>query len=571
MCAAALAAACGLAMGQTAADATKPPALDQKPFALDQQIAALVSQPAVARAHWGVMVTTLDGRPIYALNEGQLFRPDSNAKLFTTAAAMVLLGPDRTFQTKVIAEGTMATNGVLHGDLLLRGGGDANFASALFPYLSPSKQPAKDEQTPPSPLAAIDELAEQVVAKGVKVIDGDVVGDDSYFAMDPYPLGWSGDDLLWGYGAPVSALTIHDNQIDVTITPVPNTKDSLSAAIQLSPDLPYYTGKRDVYTRDDFGINSVLFERAPGSKELSISGSVATKLGPVHEEIAIENTAEYAALELKTALEKRGVRVKGNVSTRHWDPGDSAPFMPKTMAPIPLYVPELRNIPETSRSSALRRFGDLANFMNSQNADCGYTYVGGPQKVRTELATHTSPPVAEDILLTNKLSQNLHAEMMIRNIARTKECMPQAANGVQWVRHFLYYAGIDKDDFVFYDGSGLSGYDLVTPRAVAKLLSFAAHDPKTGAAQPWFADWKASLPIGGVDGTLADRFTTAPLKGHVFAKTGTHSEGRALSGYLECASGQTVIFSILVDHHLPGDDADRDAMDKIVAAIAAAE
>jgi D-alanyl-D-alanine carboxypeptidase/D-alanyl-D-alanine-endopeptidase (penicillin-binding protein 4) len=571
VCAAALAAACGLAMGQTAADATKPPALDQKPFALDQQIAALVSQPAVARAHWGVMVTTLDGRPIYALNEGQLFRPDSNAKLFTTAAAMVLLGPDRTFQTKVIAEGTMATNGVLHGDLLLRGGGDANFASALFPYLSPSKQPAKDEQTPPSPLAAIDELAEQVVAKGVKVIDGDVVGDDSYFAMDPYPLGWSGDDLLWGYGAPVSALTIHDNQIDVTITPVPNTKDSLSAAIQLSPDLPYYTGKRDVYTRDDFGINSVLFERAPGSKELSISGSVATKLGPVHEEIAIENTAEYAALELKTALEKRGVRVKGNVSTRHWDPGDSAPFLPKTMAPIPLYVPELRNIPETSRSSALRRFGDLANFMNSQNADCGYTYVGGPQKVRTELATHTSPPVAEDILLTNKLSQNLHAEMMIRNIARTKECMPQAANGVQWVRHFLYYAGIDKDDFVFYDGSGLSGYDLVTPRAVAKLLSFAAHDPKTGAAQPWFADWKASLPIGGVDGTLADRFTAAPLKGHVFAKTGTHSEGRALSGYLECASGQTVIFSILVDHHLPGDDADRDAMDKIVAAIAAAE
>jgi D-alanyl-D-alanine carboxypeptidase/D-alanyl-D-alanine-endopeptidase (penicillin-binding protein 4) len=179
--------------------------------------------------------------------------------------------------------------------------------------------------------------------------------------------------------------------------------------------------------------------------------------------------------------------------------------------------------------------------------------------------------VAEDILLTNKLSQNLHAEMMIRNIATTKDCMPQAANGVQWVRHFLYYAGIDKDDFVFYDGSGLSSYDLVTPRAVAKLLSYAAHDPKTSQPQPWFAAWKASLPIGGVDGTLADRLTKAPLKGHVFAKTGTHSEGRALSGYLECASGQTVIFSILDENHLPGDSADRDAMDKIVAAIAAAE
>ena len=295
-----MATACALAMGQTAVNATKQ-------GALGQQIAALVGQPAVARAHWGIVVTTLDGKPIYALNEAQLFRPDSNAKLFTTAAAMVLLGPDRTFQTKVLAEGSITTAGELNGDLVLRGGGDANFASSLFPYNPPSQQPTKATQVPASPLAVIYDLADQVVAKGIKVVDGDVVGDDSYFAMDPYPLGWSGDDLLWGYGAPVSALTIHDNQIDVTITPVPNTKDSLSAAIQLIPDLPYYTGKRDVYTRDDFGINSVLFERAQGSKDLSISGSVATKLGPVHEEIAIENPAEYAALVLKTALEKRGV------------------------------------------------------------------------------------------------------------------------------------------------------------------------------------------------------------------------------------------------------------------------
>jgi D-alanyl-D-alanine carboxypeptidase/D-alanyl-D-alanine-endopeptidase (penicillin-binding protein 4) len=161
--------------------------------------------------------------------------------------------------------------------------------------------------------------------------------------------------------------------------------------------------------------------------------------------------------------------------------------------------------------------------------------------------------------------------MMIRNITINKDCMPEARNGVQWVRHFLYYAGIDKDDFVFYDGSGLSAYDLVTPRATAKLLSFAAHDPKTGAPQPWFADWRASLPVGGVDGTLAERFTKAPLKGHVFAKTGSHSEGSALSGYLDCASGRTVIFSIFVDHHLPGDTAPRATIDSIVAAIAAAE
>ena len=131
------------------------------------------------------------------------------------------------------------------------------------------------------------------------------------------------------------------------------------------------------------------------------------------------------------------------------------------------------------------------------------------------------------------------------------------------VRAFLEQAGIDKDDFVFYDGSGLSGHDLVTPRATVRLLQYAM-------GQPWFADWKKSLPVGGLDGSLEARFAKAPLAGHVFAKTGTLGEARALSGYVDCASGRTVIFSIMVGNHAPGSNADRDVMDKVVAAIAAA-
>jgi D-alanyl-D-alanine carboxypeptidase/D-alanyl-D-alanine-endopeptidase (penicillin-binding protein 4) len=138
------------------------------------------------------------------------------------------------------------------------------------------------------------------------------------------------------------------------------------------------------------------------------------------------------------------------------------------------------------------------------------------------------------------------------------------AEGVRVVRQFLINAGIDKNDFVFFDGSGLSSHDLVTPRATAKLLQYAT-------TQPWFTTWKSSLPVGGEDGSLEARFATPPLKDHLFAKTGTLGEARALSGYLDCASGRTVIFSIMVGNHLPGTNADRDAMDKIVAAIAAAE
>jgi D-alanyl-D-alanine carboxypeptidase/D-alanyl-D-alanine-endopeptidase (penicillin-binding protein 4) len=131
------------------------------------------------------------------------------------------------------------------------------------------------------------------------------------------------------------------------------------------------------------------------------------------------------------------------------------------------------------------------------------------------------------------------------------------------VRAFLEHVGIDKDDFVFFDGSGLSGHDLVTPRATARLLQYAS-------GQPWFEKWKTSLPVGGEDGSLQSRFGKAPLKDHVFAKTGTLGEARGLSGYLECASGRTVIFSIMVGNHMPQTNDDRDVMDKIVAAIAAA-
>jgi D-alanyl-D-alanine carboxypeptidase/D-alanyl-D-alanine-endopeptidase (penicillin-binding protein 4) len=186
---------------------------------------------------------------------------------------------------------------------------------------------------------------------------------------------------------------------------------------------------------------------------------------------------------------------------------------------------------------------------------------------------HTSPPVKEDVVLTNKVSQNLHAELLLHHLGKTfgEPYMGgdggvdgSTAEGVRVVRQFLINAGIDKNDFVFFDGSGLSSHDLVTPRATAKLLQYAT-------TQPWFTTWKSSLPVGGEDGSLEARFATPPLKDHLFAKTGTLGEARALSGYLDCASGRTVIFSIMVGNHLPGNNADRDAMDKIVAAIAAAE
>ena len=125
-------------------------------------------------------------------------------------------------------------------------------------------------------------------------------------------------------------------------------------------------------------------------------------------------------------------------------------------------------------------------------------------------------------------------------------------------------AGVNDADFFLYDGSGMSPNDRIAPRAFAQLLSYASR-------QPWGAAWRDTLPIAGVDGTLSNRFKSSPLKGRLWAKTGTFGEIDTLSGYLTAASGKTLAFSIMVNGHRPGSDAENHAIDRIAEAIAAAE
>jgi D-alanyl-D-alanine carboxypeptidase/D-alanyl-D-alanine-endopeptidase (penicillin-binding protein 4) len=515
---------------------------------LAEQITALITAPAVSRDHWGIQVTTLDGTPIYSLNEAQLFQPASNAKLYTTSAAMALLGPDRTLETRV--SGNLdPTTGKVTGDLVLKGGGDANFDSGDLPYVAPANRP-KNVPHVPHALRDIDDLVGQLAAAGVKEVDGDIVGDDTLFPWEPYAANWSIDDAVWGYGAPVTALTIADNELRLTMAagPKPNTPGSVT----LEQAAPYYTIQGDIETvatkAEATGMQVV---RMPGSHVLRIFGSMAVGSETDVEDVAIDDPAEYAAMALRAALTEHGIEVKGVARAKHREVTDAAGFLSK-----------------------LRSDDGEANYMNGGLELLACIVDPPPLPGVSVLAIHRSAQLAQDVLFTNKVSQNLHAELLLHQLGRAKPCSKgYAVEGARMVRAFLLHIGIDGDDFMFYDGSGLSGHDLVTPRASAKLLAFAATNPKKigyGTPLPWFPDWKSSLPIGGEDGSLASRFGKPPLKDHVFAKTGTLGEARALSGYLDCASGRTVIFSIMVGNHLPGTSADREAMDKIVAAIAAA-
>jgi D-alanyl-D-alanine carboxypeptidase/D-alanyl-D-alanine-endopeptidase (penicillin-binding protein 4) len=180
------------------------------------------------------------------------------------------------------------------------------------------------------------------------------------------------------------------------------------------------------------------------------------------------------------------------------------------------------------------------------------------------LATHISGPVSQDATVINKISHNLHAELLLRLMGKVHGADGSFAEGARVVRQFLIGAGVDDNDFFFYDGSGMSTDDRIAPRALTQLLAYAAR-------QPWGAAWRDTLPIAGVDGTLSDRFINSILRGHLWAKTGTHNEANALSGYLTAASGKILAFSILVNGHRPGSNAEVQAIDRIAEAIAAAE
>ena len=539
-----------LAIGLAAsaqAPATVPPPIVHPPFPtgantpLGAKVEALLADPSVSRAHWGIAVTTLDGQPLYGLDEGKLFRPASNNKLFTTAAAMALLGPEKTFETRVYGKLDVAT-GVVNGDLVLLGGGDANFGADNLPYLAPSQR-SKSVARPPS-LRDLQMLVDQLAAKGVKRVTGNIVGDDTLFPWEPYPEAWEADDLVWGYGAPVSALTIADNQLKLTITPGrstgPKGRETFPAATaQLDQsDVPYYTVKAEVETSPAGSADGVQVERLPGSRVVRVYGSLAEDAAPDVEHISIDDPAAYAASALRDMLLQRGVLVDGSAHSKHQVQRDGRGFF-----------------------SSLRAANSCEDLVIAGGQCGGNCFTVAPQG--NLLATHTSAPLAEDVVFTDKTSQNLHAELLLHHLGQRVFCgQGSTVGGARMVRAFLLHAGLDGDDFVFYDGSGLSTHDLVTPRATSQLLAFASK-------QPWFSQWKTALPVGGEDGSLTARFPDAPLKDHVFAKTGTLGESRALSGYLDCASGRQVIFSILVDDHSPQSSADRIAMDKIVAAIAA--
>ncbi len=438
---------------------------------LQDKISYIISDPNLFNAQIGVYIESLgNGEIIFTHNEHKLFISASNMKIFTTATALLRFRPGFTYKTNIYHSNSIK-NGVLQGDLVIKGSGDPTIAprfsngDSRFFFRS---------------------WADSLIAKGITKIDGNIIGDESYFQTDPLGYGWQWDDEPYWYSAQISALSFNDNCVDVTV--VASDKIGDSPEVYLSPPTDYISIDNKAVTTKPDSVRTIYLTRPRLQNKILIRNEIPVNKPKFTQSISVENPARFFIHVLREVLKEKDISVSGDLQV-------------------------------------VKIHGQI------DYSDYSHVF------------THQSPPLSEIIKVVNKESQNLYTEQLLITIAAEYNKNASAAAAIEVVNSTLSGMGVSKNEFSMRDGSGLSRFNLISPFTVSLLLRYMSkHD-----YFPYFYD---SLPIAGVDGTLKRRMTDSPAVGFVRAKTGYVGHVRNLSGYVESAGGENFLFSILVNNYL---------------------
>lgn len=446
-------------------------------------IDAHIAQPRFAAARWGIAVVSLDsGRTLYAHDAGKLFQPASTAKLYTAALVLNGLDADWRIPTRVLGAAP-GPRGRVEGPLVLHGMGDPSLGAD------------------PSTADWADDLAAQLVARGVRRVHGDLVADARYFAGPSIGDGWEATDLLSGFAAPASALSVNENQMRLLVTPAAHA--GLPAQLAFDPPLAAMPVEGSVSTSPAGAASDVNLYREPGHGLLHVFGTIPARSPARRFTLAVDDPPRMAARLLLQALRRHGIRVDGELRVLRWPaPGAAA---------------------------------------------------GQPAGV---LAQVRSPPLAAILREGLKRSQNLYLQNLLQ-LAGTRAHAAAAGDpdapegflgaadwGIRALHSLLGRIGIPPSASRIGEGTGLSRRDLTTPDALVRLLAFLASGPQAGPLYDM-------LPVAGVDGTLARRMRGTPAAGNVHAKTGSMTYVDGLAGYVTSAAGERLAFAILLNGYEP--------------------
>ncbi|WP_445243890.1 D-alanyl-D-alanine carboxypeptidase/D-alanyl-D-alanine endopeptidase [Microcoleus sp. S13_B4] len=343
-------------------------------------------------------------------------------------------------------------------------------------------------------------LAQQLKQRGITQVN-ELIGDDSYFQGSAVNPNWEWEDAQAGYGAPINSLIFNQNAIDLLLSP-----QDLGQPLKVTFAEPKLANQWQIQNNSVTVAQSesefIEVGREFDRPIIRVSGQLKVGGEPESAYVAVVNPANNFLQQFQQVLAAEGIPVKQALVA--------------------------------------------SNYRN----------------LNQELATVESPPLAELVRETNRESNNLYAEVLLRLLGKLTDKMPQQEEdtremGLKELKTVLTQLGVNPNSYILADGSGLSRHNLISPEALVQTLRFMANSPAASI-------YRASLPIAGENGTLKNRFNNTPNRVILQAKTGTLSGVSALSGYIEVPNYEPLVFSIIVNQSDLSAAKMRSATDEIV-------